>query len=143
MAESLRDLAERLFDAVEAKDLDATLAFFADNGVLFDPHYPTPRMVGHAAIADGLRWGFGSMKTFGFTIEKFYPGEDGQSAACEVASAHILNVGMRLNFPQTFFFEVRDEKVTRLQAYEPYGPNGIGGVVLGLTRLGRRLRRKR
>ena len=29
------------------------------------------------------QWGFGTMKTFGFTIENFYLGDDGQSAACE------------------------------------------------------------
>ena len=69
MAESLRGLMERLFAAVEAKDLPGVLDLFADDGVLFDPHYPTPRMVGKAAIADGLTWGFGTMKTFGFTIE--------------------------------------------------------------------------
>ena len=143
MAEPLRELAERIFAAVEAKDLDGVLSFFADGGVLIDPHYPTPRMVGKAAIADGLRWGFGSMRTFGFTIEKFYAGDDGQSAAFEVASAHVLNAGMRLNFPQAFFLEAREGKITRLQAYEPYGPNGIGGVVLGLTRLKRRLTGKR
>lgn len=143
MAESLRGLMERMFAAVEAKDLEGVLAFFTDDGVLFDPHYPTPKMVGKAAITDGLRWGFGTMKTFGFTIEKFYTGADGTSAAVEVASAHVLNAGMKLNFPQAFFMETRDGKITRLQAYEPYGPNGIGGVVLGVTRLTRRLTGKR
>ncbi|HEY8598949.1 MAG TPA: nuclear transport factor 2 family protein [Thermomicrobiales bacterium] len=143
MAESLRGLAERLFDAVEAKDLDGVLALFTEDGLLFDPHYPTPQMIGKSAITAGLQWGFGTMKTFGFTIENFYFGDDGQSAAAEVASAHVLKAGMRLNFPQAFFFEVRDGKFTRVQAYEPYGPNGIGGVVLGLTRLTRRLTGKR
>src|SRR3954451_13627946 len=131
MVYALRDLLEQMFDAVEAKDMDRLLAFFTDDAVLFDPHYPTPQMVGQAAITDGLRWGFGTIKTFGFTIEKFYAGEDGTSAAVEVATAHVLNGGMKLNFPQAFFVETRDGKITRLQAYEPYGPNGIGGVVLG------------
>lgn len=143
MSKELQETMERQFAAIEAKDLDAALSFFADDAVLIDPHYPVPRMVGKAAIADGLRWSFGQMKTFGFTVENYFGSEDGRSAALEVASAHVLNAGMRLNFPQVFVVEARDGLLTRVRAYEPYGPGGIGGIVLGLTRLCRKASGKR
>lgn len=136
----MRALVDRMFGAVMAKDLDAVLACFADNATLFDPHYPKPEMVGKAAIAEGLRWGFGTMRTFGFRIVNYF--EAGDRVAVEVATSHVLNMGIKLDFPQAFFIDTRDGKIVRLQAYEPYGPNGVGGVFLALTRLGRKLRGK-
>ena len=47
----------------------------------------------------------------------------------------MLKNGIKLDFPQVFFVEVEDGKITGLRAYEPYGPNGIGGLFLGLSRL--------
>jgi len=142
MVVTIRDVAERNFAAVETKDADAVLRLFADDAVFIDPHYPTPRMVGKAAIAEGLRWAFTGMKTFGFTIVNFFPSEDGQSAAVEMATHHVLKSGMKLDFPQAFVMETRDGLITRLQAYEPYGPGGIGGLILKLTRLKRKVSRK-
>jgi ketosteroid isomerase-like protein len=110
MTTSLRELTERCFAAVEAKDLPATLACFADDAVLIDPHYPSPGMVGKAEIADGLGWGFGGMKTFGFKIVHYFEAPNGQGAAVEVATHH-----------------------------EPYGPPGVVGIFLGVTRLQRGL----
>jgi hypothetical protein len=46
-----------------------------------------------------------------------------------------LKGGRSLNFPQVFVFEVRDGLITRLQAYEPYGPGGMVGLFLGVQRL--------
>lgn len=136
----LRELTDRMFGAVMAKDLDAVLACFADDATLFDPHYPTPEMAGKAAIAEGLRWGFGSMRSFGFRIVNYF--EAGERIAVEVATSHVLNMGVKLDFPQAFFIDTRAGKIVRLQAYEPYGPNGMGGVFLALTRLGWKIRGK-
>ncbi len=139
MASALRELIEREFDAVMAKDMQGVLSAFADNGVLIDPHYPTPRMAGKRAIAEGLRWGFGGTKTFGFKITNYFESADGQSAAVEVDTSHVLKTGMKLQFPQMFVIETENGLITRLQAYEPYGPGGIGGVILGLMRLKRKI----
>lgn len=143
METTLRDTVQRLFDAFEAKDVDAALALFAGDAVLVDPHYPAPRMAGKAAIADGLRWAFRTLRTLRFTTLTYCASADGGHAAVEVASAHVLATGMALAFQQVFVVDTRDGLVTRLQAYEPYGPNGIGGLVLGLTRLWRKMPRKR
>jgi ketosteroid isomerase-like protein len=143
MTSPLRELTERCFAAVEAKNLNAALACFADDAVVIDPHYPSPGMVGKEEIADGLRWGFGGMKTFGFAIARYFESPDGQGAAVEMATHHVLPNGIHLEFPQTFILDVKDGLVTRLQAYEPYGPPGVVGIFLGLTRLQRGLTGRR
>ena len=139
MTSQLHSLIRQLFETVERKDLPATLALLSDDATFIDPHYPNPTMRGRAEIEAGLRWGFGSMRQFGFPITQIYDAPDGQSAAVEVATHHVLKLGMHLRFPQLFVIEASGGKITRLHAYEPYGPHGIGGAVLVLTRLTRRL----
>ncbi len=135
----LRAYVEHVFKTVETMDVNATVSLFAEDGVLFDPHYPKPEMVGRAAITDGLTWGFGAMQKMSFPIANYFEAEGGQCAAVEVATAHVLKTGMKLNFPQMFMIETRDGLLTRMQAYEPYGPHGMVGVILALTRLQRKL----
>ena len=139
----LRTLIEQSFAAVEAKDLEGTLKYFAEDAVLIDPHYPSPVMAGKSAIADGLRWGFGGIKQFGFKIVNYYEQADGQQAAVEMATHHILQTGKHIQFPQAFFIDIQNNLITRMQAYEPYGPAGMVGLVLGVTRFQRRLRGQR
>lgn len=138
MAEA-REILERLFRALEARDRDAALAGFAPDAVLFDPHYPQPRMQGRDEIAEGLDWGLSVMQRFGFRTVHFFGSEDGKSGAFEIDTNHTLKSGQNLVFPQVFVVETRDGLITALRAYEPYGPNGIGGVFLGIERLKRRL----
>jgi len=135
----LNDIAERLLAAVASKDLDAVLMFFAEDALFVDPHYPVPRMEGKQAIADGFRWAFAGLERMGFTIDRFFLSDDGTSAAAEVTTDHIVRGEMRLQFHQVFIVETRDGLITRLQSYVPYGPPGIGGLFLRLTRLKRRL----
>jgi ketosteroid isomerase-like protein len=142
MTTATRATIEKMFAAVEAKDSQAVLALFADDAVIVDPHYPVPRMVGKEAIADGLRWAFANLKSFSFPIVSYCESEDGLHAAVEVATGHVARGGMRLNFPQAFMIDTRNDRITRLQAYTPYGPNGIGGLFLKAARLQRRLRRR-
>ncbi len=142
MDSPLHDLIIRTFAAVEAKDLDAMVGVFAEDALVIDPHYPTPRMRGKPAITEGFRWGISSMRSFGFTIEHYFESSDGQRAAVETASHHVLKYGMKLDFPQVFIFEVADSLITRMQAYEPYGPNGIGGIFLSVVRLRRTFAKK-
>ena len=134
-----RALVERVFRAMEARDLPGALAAFADDAEVTDPHYPTPRMRGRAEIADGLRWAFGGVAQFGFTVTAGYE-RAGGGAAVEVATAHALRAGPRVAFTQMFAVEARDGRITALRAYTPYGPPGLGGLALALTRLARRAR---
>ncbi|MFH1796668.1 MAG: nuclear transport factor 2 family protein [Pseudomonadota bacterium] len=138
-----RAVLERTFRALEARDKAAVLACFAPDAVLFDPHYPQPLMAGLAEIEEGIDWGLSVMKRFGFRTRHFFGSEDGLSGAVEIDTDHMLSSGQNLKFPQVFVVETKDGLITGLRAYEPYGPNGIGGFFLGLARLRRRLSGKK
>jgi ketosteroid isomerase-like protein len=104
------------------------MSVFADDAVVIDPHFPTPQMQGKAAITEGFREAMTGMRSFGYTIVNYFESENGQRAAVETATHHVVKQGMKLNFPQVFIFEAADGRITRMQAYEPYGPRGIMGL---------------
>lgn len=118
-----------------AKDLPALLAVWDADGVFVDPHFPEPVMRGHDAIARGHEWAFRGMRQFGFTMQRWFAGPDASSGAAEVATHHVLRTGQRLEFPQVFVVDSSGGLLTSLRAYEPYGPSGMAGLVLGLTRI--------
>ncbi len=139
---SLHDLVTRTFATVEAKDLEAMMSLFADDAVVIDPHFPRQQMQGKAAIRKAFREAMSGMQSFGYIIVNYCASENGQCAAVETATHHAVKQKMKLNFPQVFIFEVADGHITRLQAYEPYGPHGIMGVFLFFARLTNRFLRK-
>ena len=139
---SLHNLVIRTFSTLEAKDLEAMMSLFADDAVLIDPHFPTPQMQGKAVIREAFREAISGMQSFGYTIVNYFESENGQGAAVETATHHVVKQGMKLNFPQVFIFESANGLITRLQAYEPYGPHGVVGVFLFLARLIKRVSSK-
>jgi ketosteroid isomerase-like protein len=139
---AIHDLVRRTFATLQAKDLETLMHMFAEDAVVIDPHFPTPRMHWKATIRKGFREAMSGMRSFGYIIVNYFESENGQGAAVETATHHVLKQGMERNFPQVFIFEVADEHITRLQAYEPYGPHGIIGVFLWLARLANRFVRK-
>jgi ketosteroid isomerase-like protein len=142
MDTSLHDLIIHTFAAVEARDLDDMMSVFADDAVVIDPHFPTPQMQGKVDITEGFRGAITGMRSFGYTIVNYFESENGQCAAVEMATHHVVKQGMKLNFPQVFIFETAGGRITRMQAYEPYGPHGIVGFFLFLGRLKNRILRK-
>ncbi|MBI5651197.1 MAG: nuclear transport factor 2 family protein [Chloroflexi bacterium] len=136
-----RAQVETMFAKFAAKDLNAVMAMFAEDAVVFDPHYPIPEMKGKAAIQRGFEWGLGNIEKPGFKFRNFWA--DGDKAVVEVDTHHVFKGGMELKFPQVFVIETRDGRVTRLQAYVPYPPPGIGGLLAGLTRVIWKLQGKR
>ena len=139
---SLQNLVTHTFATVEAKDLDAMMSVFAEDAVLIDPHFPTSRMQGKAVITKAMGEAMSGMRSFGYTIVNYCESQNGQCAAVETATHHVMKQGMKLNFPQVFIFDVADGRITRMQAYEPYGPHGIAGFFLSLGRLVQRFVRK-
>ena len=139
METAVVSVMRRMLAALEVRDKATAMACFSPDAVLFDPHYPTPEMRGRAEIEKGLDWGLSVMERFGFTVETVFLDESGKKAAFEVDTNHVLKGGRKLSFPQVFIAEERDGLVSALRAYEPYGPNGIGGFFLGLERLKRRI----
>ncbi|VAW55039.1 hypothetical protein MNBD_GAMMA05-218 [hydrothermal vent metagenome] len=142
MSNELVQLVEEFFKVIESKDIEASLVYFSDNAEFIDPHYPNIHMKGKKEIEQGLTWGFKGLKKLGFTIEKTFYSADGKSLAVEVATAHELPNGKALNFPQAFIIEIEAGKITRLQAYEPYGPHGIFKIILAVTRFMNTMLRK-
>jgi len=140
MTQEVKEMIEGLVDAFEKKDLEASLSFFAEDAVLFDPHYPVPKMEGIGAIRQGLEWGLGNMEKPGISIRHFWM--DGANGAIETDTHHVFKGGMELKFDQVFIFETQDGKITRMQAYVPYPPPGIGGLLTKLTKLGWKLKGK-
>lgn len=135
-----REILDGLIAAIQTKNLDAVMAYFAEDAVLYDPHYPVPRMDGARAIRQGLAWGLGNLQQPGFVVRSFW--HDGRSGAVEMDTHHVFKGGMAVTFPQVFVFELQDGKLKRLQAYVPYTPPGIGGLLAKVTRLAWRLRGK-
>ena len=136
---TLHDIVTHTFATIEAKDLNGLLTLFAEDGVLIDPHFPAERMQGKATIRKNFEEAMKGMHSFGYTIVNYCESENGQCAAVETATHHVLKEGMKRNFPQVFIFEVANGSITRLQAYEPYGPHGIVGMFLSIARLANKL----
>jgi ketosteroid isomerase-like protein len=129
-----RQLIDSVFQAFSSKDLPTVMSYFSDDAVLIDPHYPQVMMQGRAAIEQGLVWGLGNLVKPGFSIRNVLI--SGDKAAVEVDTHHLFKGGMELKFDQMFMLESRAGKITRLQAYVPYGPPGVAGLATLLTRMG-------
>lgn len=144
MAKDITPIIEAMFRGVESKDLDRAVAQFSDDISLYDPHYPYPQMDGIAEVRAGLAWAFDGMASMGFDIDRFFFSPDGLSAVVEVSTHHVLKAGNRhLDFPQVFVIDTDGAKVTKMRAYEPYGPGGGVGVGLAIGHFFYRLGHRR
>ncbi len=138
--QTLSELINNHFDAVEAKDLDAVLDCYHIEAEFLDPHYPNIHMKGKDEIREGLTWGFKSIKKFSFTAENYFENENKTSAAIEMATRLELSNGQKLSFTQVFIVETKQGKICRCQAYETYGPHGMHNIILIITRIIKRLK---
>ena len=120
MTTTTKTQIKEMLDAFEAKDAAAFLNHFAEDAILFDPHYPEPEMQGKAAIRNGLSFAFNMISRPGFHLENFWT--DGRTGAVEVQTHHIFQDGNEARFPQVFVFEMQNNLLTRLQSYVPYPP---------------------
>lgn len=141
--QELQTLIDANLRALEARDLEATLATWTPDIVLYDPHYPTPNMIGKEEAAKGITWALSQIASFGFTIDRYFYSADGTGAAVETRSHHVMRVGKTLDFNQVFTYEFRDGLISKQTAYEPYGPNGVTGFGLRLGHFFHRLTSKR
>jgi len=133
MAGDITPIIQAMFAGVEARDVEKAVAHFSDDIQLYDPHYPYPQMTGIAEVRAGLAWAFDGMSSMGFDIDRWFLAADGLSAVVEVSTHHVLKAGARkLDFPQVFVIDTDGERITRMRAYEPYGPGGGVGVGLAI-----------
>lgn len=135
---SRRTPLDGLLKAFTARELEAVMACFSADAVVFDPHYPVPEMKGAAAIRRGFKWALGNMERPGFAVRHFW--SHGQSGAVEVDTHHVFKGGLEIRFNQVFVFEIAGGKVVRLRAYASYPPGGFAGVLVRLTGLVWRLK---
>ncbi|MEP6478966.1 MAG: nuclear transport factor 2 family protein [Rhodoglobus sp.] len=133
MSAQTKAIIDAMFAGVSAKDVDAATKPMADDIELFDPHYPYSDMKGLGEVREGLTWAFGGMTSMGFDIDRYFFSDDGLSATVEVSTHHVLAAGNRhLDFPQVFVIDTDGAKITKMRAYEPYGPGGSVGFGLGI-----------
>ena len=133
MSHVVEDLFAQLLKLMMEKNLEGMLELIHEDAIFIDPHYPIERMEGKKAIRQGLIWGLETLAKPGFKIKKCHT--SGNSGAVEVATHHVLKVGMEVKFPQVFLLEVNDGQLTRLQAFVPYRQPGIGGWIPRITGL--------
>ncbi len=135
-----KELLDTFLAALMAKDLPVLMQLFADDAVVYDPHYPQPHMVGKAALEQGLAWSMGTLEKPGFTLRQCWLND--HSGVAELYTHHVIRGGMEAKFDQVFVFEFRNGKFTRLQAYVPYRPHGMAGLIGQVTGLVWRLQGK-
>lgn len=124
-----------IVDAVEAKNINAILDCYQDDVDFIDPHYPKVHMKGKEGVFKGLTWGFKSVKKFKFSLINYFENKEGTAASIEYDTSIELSNGKKLNYPQVFIIETKNGKISRLQAYETYGPHGMLKIILLVTRL--------
>lgn len=127
---SLPDVMKGAFEALESRDLDAVMKFFAEDAVLYDPHYPYSEMHGKDEIREGLEWAYAGMESMSFTPLRFFTSDDGASCVVELDTHHVPKAGRPLDFAQVFVVDTKDGAITSMRSYLPHGPNGFGGFML-------------
>ncbi|MDQ1723219.1 MAG: hypothetical protein QOG52_247 [Frankiaceae bacterium] len=133
-----RELLSAVFRCCEAKDVEGAVALTAPNAVFIDPHYPRVHNTGTAEIRESLTWGIGGLEQMRFHEQRWYAGDDG-AVTVEVDTHHTIKGKREVRFQQVFVAESRDGLLTRLQAFEPYGPHGILAVILRVMRVKKKL----
>lgn len=120
MNPSAQAVVRQLLDAMTVKDRAGALAFFADDAVFFDPHYPTPLMVGKEAIGAGLDFSFRMLKQPGWIVNRVWEADG--SVVLEVDTQHELMNGIKVTPRQVFIVDVADGKIAQWQSFVPYPP---------------------
>ena len=129
-----KEEVEAIFRSFERKDIDQIMDHFADDAILFDPHYPIPEMKGKDMIYKGLTWGLQSLVSASFITEKFWI--NGNEGVIKLKTNHKFKGGNKLDTMQVFLFTLNeDKKFTYLQSFVPYRPSGLSGIFSRITGL--------
>ena len=129
-----RELLSAVFRCCETKNVEGAVALTAPDAVFIDPHYPRVHNTGTAEIRESLQWGIGGLEQMRFHEHRWFASEDG-AVSVEVDTHHTIKGKREVRFPQVFVAESRDGLLTRLQAFEPYGPHGVLATVLRVMRV--------
>ena len=136
------DIIKTVFAAMQARDISAVLACFAEDALFLDPHYPYPEMQGKVNIRAGLEWAMRGIRQFDFQIVNTYQTGDEKHIAIEFRCRHTLHTGKQLDFMQVFLADSRNGKIQALRAFLPFRPNGFVGTMLAINHFFYRLSHK-
>lgn len=116
-----RERIDGVLTAFEDRDTERASAFWAENGVFIDPHYPEQEYRGPDEIRAALDWALENIvEQPGLTIRNMWKHEG--TFAVEVDTHHIMQDGTDAKFPQVFIIEGERGQVTRWQSYLPFPP---------------------
>ena len=110
--------AKGLLEAFNAHDLDAIMAFFADDCSLDMPRGPHPwgqRFVGKAAVRQGLATRFEGLPDVHYSEDRHWA--DGNMVVSEWLLTGTRPDGERVNVRGCDHYEFRDGKVVRKDSY--------------------------
>jgi ketosteroid isomerase-like protein len=112
------DVLERILDGFNRHDLDAIMAFFADDAVLEMPRGPDPwgtRLVGKAAVREELASRFAGIPDVHYAEDRhFVCGDRGVS---EWLLTGNTTAGERIAVRGCDLWEFRDGQITRKDSY--------------------------
>ncbi|MDS0477185.1 nuclear transport factor 2 family protein [Natrinema sp. 1APR25-10V2] len=116
-----REQIEDLLRAFEKGDTETAAAFWAEDGVFIDPHYPEPEYRGPDEIRRALDWALENIvEEPGLTVRKVW--EDDGTFALEVNTHHLMQDGAEVDFPQVFVIESDAGAIARWRSYLPFPP---------------------
>jgi ketosteroid isomerase-like protein len=116
-----REPTEGVLRAFEAGETARAAAFWAEDGVFVDPHYPEPEYRTPAEIRGALDWAPEHVvEEPRLTVQTVW--KDGERFAAEVDTNHRTQDGREVDFPQVFVVEGEDGAITRWQSYLPFPP---------------------
>ncbi len=117
-----REQIEGVLTAFEDRDTAAASAFWAEDGVFIDPHYPESEYRGPDEVREALDWALENVvEQPGLTIRNTW--EDDGAFAIEVETHHVAHDGTDLEFPQVFIIEGENGHITRWRSYLPFPPS--------------------
>jgi ketosteroid isomerase-like protein len=109
---------ERVLDGFNRHDLDAIMAFFADDAVLEMPRGPDPwgtRIVGKAAVREGLASRFAGIPDVHYSEDRHFV--CGDRAVSEWLLTGTTTAGERIAVRGCDLWEFRDGQITRKDSY--------------------------
>ena len=116
-----REHIEGVLRAFESGETARAAAFWADDGVFVDPHYPEPAYRSPVEIREALDWALEHVvEEPRLTVRTVW--KDGERFAVEVDTNHRMQDGREVDFPQVFVVEGEDGAISRWQSYLPFPP---------------------
>lgn len=112
---------ESVLRAFERCDPGTAAAFWAEDGVFVDPHYPEAEYRGPEEVRAALEWALENVvERPDLAVRNVW--EAGETFAVEVDTRHAMRGGTEADFPQVFVVEGANGRIERWRSYLPFPP---------------------